>query len=254
MSSVINHSGGKMKTGQYNLLSDAIIDEIRARIRDGVWQPGMKIPREIELSRELGISRTTLRTAMATLMAEGLLFRVTGRGTFVQTPGNELPLARRLVSLVEFLEATPGCVRVEILSFGEVQADDLVNSVLGNGDAPAYLLKRVLYRDDVPAVISDCYVGPEVGEAVGQLHHSDFVHDGLYIAMEKIGQKLVWAKRTFEAVQDAEVAQLLGLSATDPLLHYEQITYNQCDEPVEYSRVWLPGVGNKVSTYVRRYL
>ena len=42
-----------MKTGQYNLLSDAIIDEMRARIRDGVWQPGMKIPREIELSREL---------------------------------------------------------------------------------------------------------------------------------------------------------------------------------------------------------
>lgn len=243
-----------MKTGQYNLLSDAITDEMRARIRDGIWQPGMKIPREIELSREFGISRTTLRTAMATLMAEGLLFRVTGRGTFVQTPGNELPLARRLMSLLEFLELTPGCVRVEILSFGAVRGDELVNTVLGVGDGPVYLLKRVLYRDDVPLIITDCYVGSEIGEAVGQLPDSDFANDGLYIAMEKIGQKPVWAKRTFEAVQDAQAAQLLKLGETDPLMHYEQITYNQCDQPVEFSRVWMPGSGSRLSTYVRRYL
>ena len=243
-----------MKTGQYNLLSDAIIDEMRARIRDGVWQPGMKIPREIELSRELGISRTTLRTAMAALMAEGLLFRVTGRGTFVQTPGDELPIARRLMSLMEFVELTPGSIRMEILSFGEVQADELVNAIIGDDNSPIYLLKRILYRDDEPILVADCYVGGRIGEAVGQLHDSDFAHDGLYVAMEKVGERPVWGKRTFEAVQDADAAQLLGVPATDPLLHYEQITYNQCDQPVEFSRVWLHGSGNRVSTYVRRYL
>lgn len=243
-----------MKTGQYNLLSDAITDEMRARIRDGVWQPGMKIPREVELSREFGISRTTLRTAMATLMAENLLFRVTGRGTFVQTPGDELPLARRLMSLMEIIESAPGDIRVEILSFGAVQADDLVTAVLGDGGNPIYMLKRVLYRDDEPIIVSDCYVGAELGEAVGQLPDSDFAHDGLYVALEKLGQKPVWGKRTFEAVQNAEAAALLRVDAKVPLLHYEQITYNQLDRPVEYARVWLHGAGNRFSTYVRRYL
>lgn len=243
-----------MKTGQYNLLSDAITDEMRARIRDGVWQPGMKIPREIELSREFGISRTTLRTAMATLMAENLLFRVTGRGTFVQTPGDELPLARRLMSLMEIMESVPGQIRVELLSFGVIHADDLIQAVLGDDGSPIYLLKRVMYRDDEPILVGDCYVGAEIGEAVGHLPDADFAHDGLYVAMIKVGQKPVWGKRTFEAVHNAEAAALLGVGATEPLLHYEQITYNQLDRPVEYSRVWLRGAGNRVSTYVRSYL
>lgn len=243
-----------MKTGQYNLLSDAITDEMRARIRDGIWQPGMKIPREIELSREFGISRTTLRTAMATLMAEGLLFRVTGRGTFVQTPGTELAIARRLMTWAEIIESTPGNFRTELLSFGQVQANDLVTAVLDTGGAAVYRLKRVVYRDEVPITVADSYVAADVGEAVGKLPDLDFAHDGLYVAMEKVGHKVVWGKRTFEALQDDEAAQLLALKPTDPLLHYEQITYNQCDQPVEFSLVWLPGAGSKVSTYVRRYL
>ena len=45
--------------------------------------PGDKLPNEVELSQRLGVSRTTLREAIHTLVSQGLLEARRGRGTFV---------------------------------------------------------------------------------------------------------------------------------------------------------------------------
>lgn len=53
------------------------------RIKNGEYQPGEKIPTELALCEELDLSRPTVRQAIAELVAEGLLYIVKGRGTFV---------------------------------------------------------------------------------------------------------------------------------------------------------------------------
>lgn len=45
--------------------------------------PGGKLPNELELSQQLGVSRTTLREAIRTLTVQGVLEVRRGRGTFV---------------------------------------------------------------------------------------------------------------------------------------------------------------------------
>ena len=45
--------------------------------------PGEKLPNEVELSAALGVSRATLREAIRTLSAEGVLEVRRGKGTFV---------------------------------------------------------------------------------------------------------------------------------------------------------------------------
>lgn len=45
--------------------------------------PGDKLPNEVELSQELGVSRATLREAIRSLVAQGVLEVRRGRGTFV---------------------------------------------------------------------------------------------------------------------------------------------------------------------------
>ena len=45
--------------------------------------PGDKLPNEIDLAQDLGVSRTTLREAIHTLVSQGLLEVRRGRGTFV---------------------------------------------------------------------------------------------------------------------------------------------------------------------------
>ena len=57
---------------------------LRARITQGEWVPGMALPAEAALAREYGMALGTLRQALALLVAEGLLERQHGRGTFVR--------------------------------------------------------------------------------------------------------------------------------------------------------------------------
>ncbi|CAA9260863.1 MAG: hypothetical protein AVDCRST_MAG93-2177, partial [uncultured Chloroflexia bacterium] len=56
----------------------------RERIIDGRLPPGTRLPPELELVQLHGISRNTVRQALSTLVHEGLLERVQGRGTFVR--------------------------------------------------------------------------------------------------------------------------------------------------------------------------
>ncbi|MDB5932148.1 MAG: transcriptional regulator, GntR family [Polaromonas sp.] len=57
---------------------------LRARIALGEWTPGTALPPEALLAREQGVALGTLRQALALLVAEGLLERRHGRGTFVR--------------------------------------------------------------------------------------------------------------------------------------------------------------------------
>lgn len=52
--------------------------------------PGEKLPNEMELSRELGVSRTTLREALRDLITQGVLEVRRGRGTFVAQSAAEV--------------------------------------------------------------------------------------------------------------------------------------------------------------------
>lgn len=55
-------------------------DQIRAAIRTGVVKTGQKLPTEVALSRDFGVSRTTVREALRSLVADGLIEKVPGAG------------------------------------------------------------------------------------------------------------------------------------------------------------------------------
>lgn len=59
------------------------------RFRQGVYLPGSRLPSESELAKDLQVSRTTIRTALAKFAAEGLVIRKQGDGTFVSKRANE---------------------------------------------------------------------------------------------------------------------------------------------------------------------
>ncbi|MCA9903352.1 MAG: GntR family transcriptional regulator [Anaerolineae bacterium] len=60
-----------------------LVQQLRAKIESGEWGPGARIPSEIELAKENGISRGTVRQAMVRLHTDGLLERAPGKGTYV---------------------------------------------------------------------------------------------------------------------------------------------------------------------------
>ncbi|WP_265499823.1 FadR/GntR family transcriptional regulator [Paracoccus beibuensis] len=64
-------------------LSDAVIRQIETLILQGVLRPGERLPGERELADRMGVSRPSLREALAAMQADGLLVTRAGAGVFV---------------------------------------------------------------------------------------------------------------------------------------------------------------------------
>jgi GntR family transcriptional regulator, transcriptional repressor for pyruvate dehydrogenase complex len=67
-------------------LTATLVDELRARIVDGSFAPGEKLPSENTLIAEHGVSRTVVREAITRLQAEGLVHTRRGAGSFALIP------------------------------------------------------------------------------------------------------------------------------------------------------------------------
>src|SRR5690606_36596657 len=75
----------------------------RERVNRGFWRPGSILPSIEQLMAEFGVSRVTVRLAIALLAEEGLLSPQRGRGTFVMSkagPRRKLRVETTLDDLV----------------------------------------------------------------------------------------------------------------------------------------------------------
>ena len=76
-----------MKTSLAQQTAQRLYNQI---VAEKCLAPGEKLPNEVEWSRELGVSRTTLREAVRMLVAQGVLEVRRGRGTFVSDQVREI--------------------------------------------------------------------------------------------------------------------------------------------------------------------
>ncbi|MEH6633073.1 MAG: FadR/GntR family transcriptional regulator [Halopseudomonas aestusnigri] len=67
-------------------LTQKVVTELRKRIGGGGFGPGDKLPTELKLVEEFGVSRTVIREAISGLKADGLLASRQGAGVFVLKP------------------------------------------------------------------------------------------------------------------------------------------------------------------------
>ncbi|HJL02445.1 MAG TPA: FCD domain-containing protein [Polyangiaceae bacterium LLY-WYZ-15_(1-7)] len=85
---------GRKSREERKSAADAAADRLRRRILEGELPAGSMLPGERELSEQLGVSRLTLRSALASLQAQGLIEKVHGAGNRVldyrETGGVEL--------------------------------------------------------------------------------------------------------------------------------------------------------------------
>ncbi|WP_224823863.1 FadR/GntR family transcriptional regulator [Cognatishimia sp. MH4019] len=71
------------KPVQAERLSSAVVRQIEKLILQGILRPGERLPSERELAEKLGVSRPSLREAVAELQEKGLLASRAGAGIFV---------------------------------------------------------------------------------------------------------------------------------------------------------------------------
>lgn len=201
---------------------------VRELIADA--QPGAPAPSERELVQMFGVARMTVRQALESLVAEGLLERVPGRGTFVSQPRTRVGELR---SFTEEMQGRGMQVDSRTLLARQEKAGPGVARALAltEGDAVIHW-KRLRRADGVPMCIEDAFLAEVLlpGFLDGPLPTS------LYDAFEERGLRPSWAEDSVQAgVASAEEADLLDVAEGAPVLRISRRALRD-DRIVEVSR------------------
>lgn len=104
-------------------LYQQVKDSLRRMMLTGLLEPGEKLPSVRSLATQLAINPNTIQRAYAELEAEGYIYSVAGRGSFVSAGDGEhlrriAELTGRLVPLLEELKSL-GYTREQLLVLWE---------------------------------------------------------------------------------------------------------------------------------------
>lgn len=125
-------------------LRHSIADDLRRRVVEGAYTPGDRLPSEPALARSLGVSRSSLRAAIALLEEDGLVRRVHGSGTYVTHRPllhNDLSRNFGVGSMIAAMGLEPGTVDQEV---GSAAAPAVVAAALGvASSSQVTVLRRV---------------------------------------------------------------------------------------------------------------
>jgi len=229
-----------------------VTNNIRARITSGAWQAHYRMQPEPELAAALQISRGTLRRSISTLVADGLLVRIRGRGTFVTSTILEPAIAQKLTTLSEDFAAQKVKWRTETLEGAIVQPPASVASLLDiENDKTVFRLTRIGLADGGPAAYLINYVRTDLAPAIDQI---DFSSHSLFGTLEHdFGLAISNGRRTFSAIQAPQkVANALGVAVGAPVQYLEQITYLADGTPAEYSDIWIDSNKLRVTSMLKR--
>ncbi len=229
-----------------------ISDAIRATIAAGDWPPHHRLKTEPELASDLGVSRGTLRRALTTLIEQGLLKQVRGKGTFVTDTLIEPAAAQKLSTLSEDFASQGIVLSTTVISVEVVSPPPAIATLLGiaAGD-PVTRLVRVRSTDDALIALVHNYVRLDAAPGLVDV---DFSSSTLFGVLEgQFELRIATARRSFSAIAaDPDVAAALGVEQGTPVQYLEQLTFLADGSPVEYSDVWINSQELRVVTFLAR--
>lgn len=114
---------------------------IKDKIAKGAWATGVKIPSEHELSKELGVSRATIRSAISKLATMEILIKKQGDGTYVNSTKPEMFFNELLPNLVLNQYSS-----VDILEFREIIEPECIKLFIENYDENEIKNLKKYYR------------------------------------------------------------------------------------------------------------
>ena len=229
-----------------------ISDWIRAQIASGEWPSNYRLRTEPELAVALGVSRGTLRRALTTLIREGLLKQVQGRGTFVTSTLIEPAIAQKLSSLSEDFASQGIDVDTTVLACEMLEVPKPVASLLDIMPGQLALrLERLRSTEAGAVALLHNYVRTDLAPGI---EHVDFTSNSLFGTLEdKYGLRIGSGRRSFTAEKASQgVADALGVALGSPVQYLEQVTYLEDGRPIEYSDVWINSRMLRVTSILAR--
>ncbi len=230
MSTAVSHSRTRQTPAHRPLAYLRLRATLQHAIDAGELVPGQALRGERELAREHGVSRVTVRKAIAGLVADGRLVQRHGAGTFVSE--RIVKSFSRLTSFSDDLRARGLAPRTKTLAAerGEVTPEEAMALNLSPG-ARVLRLRRVRYGGDEALAIERSVV-PEFA-----LPEGTRVRMSLYETLDRFGLRPRRALQRLRAVAfDAESSRLLGVERGSAGLLIERRGFLDDGRVVEFTQ------------------
>lgn len=221
-------------TPLYHRIQLALADQIVS----GRWAHGTELPPENDLCAHFGVSRGTLRRALAHLAMHGLITRHQGRGTFVAETKFE---GRVFASYAAYRAGAVSHDAWQVLGCELRPAPADIRRLLDLKAAePIYDLRRIQFMRGVPITLTTSYLPASL---VPGLEKQDLLKESLYLLLERVyGLVFLRAEETIEPVAAAaDLAAQLRLKVGTPIFRIERSSYVHGDRVRELRRSFMRG-------------
>lgn len=207
--------------------------QILERLCDGEWQVAESLPSEWELAEQLSVSQGTVRKALTELVADGVLYRQQGKGTFV-APGADDWAGMSMIS-PGLLSESPDRLQREFLGIARGNAPDDVSAALGLRRAAPVFRIRLLWRLRGQAVaLDEVLLSAERFPALDSRWLRQL--PGVWAVLQQhFGVRLRVATEQWRAVVlERDEAQLLAAVSGTPVLSYLRLAVDVNGAAVEW--------------------
>lgn len=214
----------------------ALAEDLRHKIESGAIPAGTRLPTEIELSEQYGVSRHTLRQALKQIVALGLIDQTQGRGTYVR--GRPSLDGRYAPSIVSFDDLTmwPG-TDMEVMRPFETHIDPSLASRLHLRyvEVASAVARRSF--QGAAFVVTRHHVDPQLGKVLRE-NNIPRRGSGTVIgdAEPFLAHPVAGVQQTISAINaDASIAPTIGATPGDAVLLIERLYYDTAGTFVEFT-------------------
>lgn len=222
-----------LNSGSHAPLHRQIESLLQTMVRSPSYQNGKLLPPEMQIARELGVSRNTVRAAIDRLVQRGLLIRKAGRGTRVASPGARTSRLESWESFTREMEALGVKVQTFSQSYGLRATPTAVADALGiRRGQRVYVLDRVRGYDGNRVVHFQSWFHPRL-QLTGEEDFSRPLYEVLYdvssVRPEQSQERITAIAAT------AALAKSLRVPVRSPLLQRRRRVTDVGDRAIEYA-------------------
>jgi DNA-binding GntR family transcriptional regulator len=218
----------------------SLVEQVRqgllADLTSGRLEPGAKLANENELAERFAVSRSTIREAVGSLMDAGYLVRRHGSGTYVTaSPRTRHPLETTVSYTAMIRDAGHRPAETVVSKALRAPADE-ERRLLGLADADALIdVERVRFAGRRPVIYSrDRIPATLLGD-----YSEEALDSSLYAILARAGHPVASATaQLLPTLANAKLARLLMVKRGTPLLHIDQVDYDERGRAVMLSHEW----------------
>jgi GntR family transcriptional regulator len=214
-----------------------LADRLRARIAEGDWAPGHRLPSEQELASAYGVSRPTVRSAVARLVDSGVLRVRHGAGTFVTSHPSGIHAGLQELRSTTRLIAEQGYTCEVVYRSRELRpaAAEERERLNGSPQLEVIAIERSFLADDEIVAFEHDLISAEVLPA--GVDPND-ITGSVFDYLEPLGLLPVQAVARVRAVHDRSIGW--GPRRPSPPLYVclDQVQYLADGAAMSWSRTW----------------